>query len=67
MPEEWHHHAAKLNKWREMFGPECVRSGFSDYLKAGARVARLTGGARDYQPRGCKSHLNLFRHSCSQK
>ena len=46
MPEEWHHHAAKLEKWRATLGPECARAGFSGDLearKAYGAINDLTG------------------------
>jgi hypothetical protein len=37
VPDQWHHHAAKLKKWRETFASECVLAGFYDDLEAGAQ------------------------------
>lgn len=37
VPEEWHHHAAKLTKWRETFGRERVLACFYDDLEADAQ------------------------------
>ncbi len=37
VPEEWHHHAAKLKRWRETFGHERVLACFYDDLETDAQ------------------------------
>ncbi len=38
VPEEWHHHASKLKRWRETFGRDAVLACFYDDLEADAQT-----------------------------